>query len=771
MNHLESYFQNEYVKDSSELNEVDNVLKKVIPTFYIAFDNKKNAWPYKIDDKQENITCENYSVSTNSMILVMMDLCDNNIDRKNIFPDIQSEKISNCITYNEEKWEKVKNCAIAEITTKLIKKDNDILLTDSSTYGANDPLSLLWCLELIEKHDVNDLYLNDKTNDKIKKIVTDKYKNITGENILTFYNFDYIISKGSINLNGEIINWPESYNKKHNNKNPERNKHSFISLRLLQLVKKIGIPEDQIDETFNFFEQRLHLHLSYSEIPDSRFDPAELVFSLEGALRTKGVDSVSHETIERAFLILEQCQDFTPYWRPVNPIYATAQGQILLPLSVEVGNSLLRVCSLLDKGFASKDCPFSKHADMFKRYFRWLKAQMRQIKVMGETCCGWASEHVGGDNEIHLFQTSEIMCFLVNYRHMLQDRIARRSLMASGLKVDFPKRNIEHADLCRSTYWDRFVEPDFEPLLEDDVPSELKIYTQIGNKFINPRNEEIREGAPSYSILLYGPPGTGKSTVGENIAKTLGWRFITVTPSDFLAGGAGEVEARAKFIFKCLEEQKDAVILFDEIDHFLIDRESNEYKLQTGIFQFMTPGMLPKINDLRKRERSIFIIATNYEERIDPAIKRSGRIDIKLPLMPPALKQRCKTINKNNLFLTPEHTAGCTYNDITKDNGTVSIKEKHYDDRLGIETITAQNNNAAVKTITKKYEKIPIIEYLLLSLIKNQNDRNKLSLSAPIEIGDFPLIWGHFKPEIGENNQNIMELFKIYGDGVGKQEK
>src|SRR5262245_6424290 len=45
--------------------------------------------------------------------------------------------------------------------------------------------------------------------------------------------------------------------------------------------------------------------------------------------------------------------------------------------------------------------------------------------------------------------------------------------------------------------------------------------------------------------------------------------------------------------------------------------------------------MLTKIKDLRSAERSIFIIATNFEERIDGAIKRPGRIDRKYLVVPP----------------------------------------------------------------------------------------------------------------------------------------
>gem|GEM_PF-4307715 len=130
------------------------------------------------------------------------------------------------------------------------------------------------------------------------------------------------------------------------------------------------------------------------------------------------------------------------------------------------------------------------------------------------------------------------------------------------------------------------------------------------------------------------------------MADTLGWSMLTVTVSDFLGSGGAMVEARAKAIFQMLEAQSDVVILFDEIDSFLLDRDSEFYRKQETLFQFLTPGMLTKINDLRKAKRSIFIIATNYANRIDPAIKRIGRIDHKFLLLPPNLERRLRMIEK-----------------------------------------------------------------------------------------------------------------------------
>jgi len=141
-------------------------------------------------------------------------------------------------------------------------------------------------------------------------------------------------------------------------------------------------------------------------------------------------------------------------------------------------------------------------------------------------------------------------------------------------------------------------------------------------------------------MILYGPPGTGKSTIAEKLARRLKFRFLTITPSDFVASGGEEVEARAKAIFAALQEQTELVVLFDEIDSLLLDRNSKLYREQGDVFRLLTPGMLTKLNDLAKRQSVLFIIATNYYERIDAAIKRPGRIDARYLVLPPSATQR-----------------------------------------------------------------------------------------------------------------------------------
>jgi hypothetical protein len=223
----------------------------------------------------------------------------------------------------------------------------------------------------------------------------------------------------------------------------------------------------------------------------------------------------------------------------------------------------------------------------------------------------------------------------MHYASMLREHIAREALIAGQFEIRRPRKP-------DTSKWQKFQ--DGEPIADAPEACQLAAYRRINRSFVEPRLQKLPDA--ECSMLIYGPPGTGKTTVVEEIADALGYRLITITASDFLAAGAADIEARAKAIFEALQQQWDTVVLFDEMDHFLLDRESKLYRDQDSSFQLMTPGMLTKINNLRAKNRCIFVIATNFAERIDPAIKRPGRIDQQILLLPPNHSRRKKILKE-----------------------------------------------------------------------------------------------------------------------------
>ena len=140
------------------------------------------------------------------------------------------------------------------------------------------------------------------------------------------------------------------------------------------------------------------------------------------------------------------------------------------------------------------------------------------------------------------------------------------------------------------------------------------------------------EAGPCCSVAFHGPPGTGKTTLVEALAKSCGVPFVEVTPSDIIVGGEEAVERRARAVFEALTLLTRVVILFDEFDPVLWRRDP-ENTSPRSVFTFLTPGMLPKLKDLRRcaaKRSCAFVLSTNLIGSLEPAAVREGRFDKKV---------------------------------------------------------------------------------------------------------------------------------------------
>jgi hypothetical protein len=159
--------------------------------------------------------------------------------------------------------------------------------------------------------------------------------------------------------------------------------------------------------------------------------------------------------------------------------------------------------------------------------------------------------------------------------------------------------------------------------------------------------EEMLRKAPlrsRRSALLFGPPGTSKTTFVKAVAGRLGWPLVVITPSDFLSMGLEQIYVRATEIFQDLMDLSAAVILFDEMDALAQTRGGNAALDVTR--QLLTTSMLPKLADLHDWGRVIFLMATNHQKDLDPAITRAGRFDFLLCVGPPSWSEKLKRIEQ-----------------------------------------------------------------------------------------------------------------------------
>jgi MoxR-like ATPase len=605
------YLQRRYVDDQSAAQEIraltQRALKTLVDTPFGEF-----GWPYSLTNYKPLHPARKLSHSTVAMILHALAVAYGKISKSVLVPAVRTGTGTEPYT---------------DAVDKLLKKGTATLVADlggpqqvegeltrSSTWGSDDVLTLTWLYELLNAG----IDQSDKAQEAMATI-----------------------RRLAEALMNSLRDDPQSAQL---SSRPTR--HPFVMLRTVQLAKAVGYasPGVSVSELPDAFLGQLHRELSINAIRDGEFDPACLVFALEGLLLVNA-EAVSEALVDKIVSVLGSATSVGSHWRPVRPLDASDEGRILLPQSVEVANSYLRVCDLYPARRSTGEPLFTQSFDTLQSYANWLASRVSRVQVVDlpGPFDGWQSEHTYKRDDVHLWATSQVVLFLQHYRAMLQQHAARCSRIAAGL--DFRPSPLKSNDK-RIEDWGKTCGQ--EPLKGHAEGSALRVYEKIQQLFVLPRDGSPQSQAMprSYSVLLYGPPGTGKTGFSRDLAEVLEYDMITVTLSDFIRGGTSEVEQRAKQVFDVLETQSHTVILFDEIDRLVVERSSELYETQESMFQFMTNSMLTKIKDLRDKEGPVFVIATNYAERIDTAIKRTGRVDEQLLLLPPDREQRKNIINE-----------------------------------------------------------------------------------------------------------------------------
>ncbi len=632
MDRLASYLRNELPAGQQELADLDNLIREASGTLVRTF-RPELAWPHRVGNEGATENSRKRlshfaTVLTSVTLWKLLGLWDRPPWRGKVpeFPPLALE---------DDEVDRVK--AIAEQATNLLIAEiagGDAAETHSETYGRDDPFTLSYLAELMR---VRSLSISAQHKEKLGAFLQARADELSGR-----------VRGGALWDQAGLYGNPKPTSRIISN--------AMIALRVAQTLRTQISGFEPSADFRDYFETTVHQQLSFFSIPDSRFDPAELAFSLEGLLVSQERHAVDRTLLERGIGVLRDAQVQSAFWRPVKPFLATDKGMSLFPVSVEVANSLIRCCEMFD-GTNLRNTLDSEVVPLLRRYFRWTQARTVRFQTDQGGIVGWHSEHVNDLGAIHIWETSLVLEFLLTLRRSLQAHIARQMLIASGLATRDPKPVIERKDqkpdttegtprqdlsakesvpAGRDQPWPEIVN---EPVRA--LGTHYEIFRRVDTDFIR----GWKRGAPEqYSMLLYGPPGTGKTTIASKIADTLGYRLITITVGDFLAAGNAQLEARAKAIFEVLAMQPHGVVLFDEIDSFLLHRGSRRYSKQDTVFQFMTPGMLTKLADLRAAKRVIFIIATNYENRIDPAIKRPGRVDQRYLVLPPDAAARSKII-------------------------------------------------------------------------------------------------------------------------------
>ena len=151
-------------------------------------------------------------------------------------------------------------------------------------------------------------------------------------------------------------------------------------------------------------------------------------------------------------------------------------------------------------------------------------------------------------------------------------------------------------------------------------------------------------------VLFFGLPGCGKTYLANAFAEELNRTFLSFTPADITSMWIGKSQKNIKDIFAQAKAKSPSILFIDELESIAFNRNVSEFSAHSDQKATINQ-LLIEINNAC--ESNVLVIgATNLPSMLDPAIKRSGRFDFKIPILPPDIQERKEMFelyfNRNN---------------------------------------------------------------------------------------------------------------------------
>jgi hypothetical protein len=255
------------------------------------------------------------------------------------------------------------------------------------------------------------------------------------------------------------------------------------------------------------------------------------------------------------------------------------------------------------------------------------------FQCYGKPLRGWSSPHLSLGSGPQSWSTAQVVTCLTRMKSTV------RKLMHTDVLEEFQGIKVSQKGQ-RPESWNRLLDSDLGRREGGDGCRTIKsvLDERVCRPFASDSTSIYNPSfGAAYSTILFGPPGTAKTTICEALAERMGWDFVVIDTTAFLADGLTNVASRIRYVFRRLMALTECVILFDEIEEFCLDRETPGLSMES---RMLTTAMLTAINDLRRTKRSVFFVATNRLRAFDSAIIRPGRFDLQLFVGTPNLESR-----------------------------------------------------------------------------------------------------------------------------------
>jgi len=253
---------------------------------------------------------------------------------------------------------------------------------------------------------------------------------------------------------------------------------------------------------------------------------------------------------------------------------------------------------------------------------------------LGEQGLGWASGHHPQIAGPESWSTASVYHFLHELDRLLAEAIRRAVFEYVGVEYLPP---VNAGVGTSKPFAEKFLDSSLVLPSKESLSLRSVIYDRFV-KLIAARASDVERGSDlprsvPISAIFFGPPGTSKTELAKQISDVLGWPLLPIDPSHLVRKGLDQIQAETNTLFSMLASLERVVVLLDEFDEMVRERTSDQSEV---LSRFLTTAMLPKLALINQKRRIVFIVATNHIDQFDFAIRRAGRFDLLVQVMPPS---------------------------------------------------------------------------------------------------------------------------------------